>query len=68
MFADENGAVSRGTGLQQQVGQPSYGESAPEIPLVPGGHLDTNRADGTKENLSIKNIQTDVLSVKARYS
>ena len=29
IFADENGAVSRGAGLQKQVGQPSYGESTP---------------------------------------
>lgn len=29
IFADENGAVSRGAGLQTQVGQPSYGESTP---------------------------------------
>ena len=47
--ADEKSAVSRGAGLQQ-VGQPSYGESAPENSLIPGGHLDTNRAGGTKGN------------------
>ena len=68
VFSQKNGAVSRGAGMHTQVGQPSYEESAPERPLVPAGHLDTNRADGTKENLSIKNIQNDVLSVKARYS
>ena len=78
IFADENGAVSRGAGLQKQVGQPSYGESTPNNSIAEettesntqNQRFSSETAEerqARKESVSKLKAENDILRARAEY-